>query len=318
MRPRGKFELKKKPQEPVRQVPVNIGILSGDKFIEVRAVPEDSKHLVDQINKSIREINVKIEAKSQRKMKCPSAQAISAIDHFNYFSMIEFLVEKYSANFNWQTTFTTINEEESGIAKKSQKTAENHQICSICQMDFFEVPEDKKELLSKPIDMKAVIANLDKDTEDDVVSLSRCFGHHFHVGCLSNYIKSYERNYIKCPICTLIYGDYVGEMPDGIMIVDVIPSKCSGYDVPTIQISYNFPSGVKRDGTKYTGTSRMAYLPKTKEGAEACELLKIAFMRRHSFIVGTSITTGQTNCVVWGIHHKSSLSGGSTKASRFD
>ena len=37
-------------------------------------------------------------------------------------------------------------------------------------------------------------------------------------------------------------------------------------------------------------------------------LLIKAFERRHSFIVGTSVTTGQENTVVWsGIHHKTSV-----------
>ncbi len=40
-------------------------------------------------------------------------------------------------------------------------------------------------------------------------------------------------------------------------------------------------------------------------------LLIKAFERRHTFIVGTSVTTGQENTVVWsGIHHKTSVYGG--------
>lgn len=42
-------------------------------------------------------------------------------------------------------------------------------------------------------------------------------------------------------------------------------------------------------------------------------MLAEAFRRRLTFKVGTSITTGQTNCVVWqGIHHKTSPSGGTS------
>lgn len=42
-------------------------------------------------------------------------------------------------------------------------------------------------------------------------------------------------------------------------------------------------------------------------------LLVKAFERRHTFIVGTSVTTGQTNVVVWaGIHHKTNTHGGSS------
>ena len=40
-------------------------------------------------------------------------------------------------------------------------------------------------------------------------------------------------------------------------------------------------------------------------------MLVEAFRRRLSFIIGTSLTTGQTNTVVWsGIHHKTSIHGG--------
>lgn len=42
-------------------------------------------------------------------------------------------------------------------------------------------------------------------------------------------------------------------------------------------------------------------------------LLIKAFERRHTFIVGTSVTTGQTDTVIWaGIHHKSSTHGGTS------
>lgn len=41
------------------------------------------------------------------------------------------------------------------------------------------------------------------------------------------------------------------------------------------------------------------------------KLLRIAFDRRIPFVIGTSITTGATNTVVWnGIHHKTNMSGG--------
>lgn len=37
----------------------------------------------------------------------------------------------------------------------------------------------------------------------------------------------------------------------------------------------------------------------------------LAFERRLPFMIGTSLTTGATNTVVWaGIHHKSSMHGG--------
>lgn len=42
--------------------------------------------------------------------------------------------------------------------------------------------------------------------------------------------------------------------------------------------------------------------------------MKIAFDRKLIFTVGRSVTTGKDNQTVWaGIHHKTSLSGGSSK-----
>jgi len=54
-------------------------------------------------------------------------------------------------------------------------------------------------------------------------------------------------------------------------------------------------------------------LPKNKEGEEVLELLKIAWNRRLIFTVGTSVTTGRSDNVVWaGIHHKTQTYGGSS------
>lgn len=87
---------------------------------------------------------------------------------------------------------------------------------------------------------------------------------------------------------------------------------CQGHPKGTIIINYHFPSG-KRNGKHYSGTSRVAYLPNTPEGNEVLDLLKEAFERKLTFTVGRSVTTGLDNQVVWnGIHHKTSISGGSS------
>ena len=45
------------------------------------------------------------------------------------------------------------------------------------------------------------------------------------------------------------------------------------------------------------------------------QLLVRAFKNRQSFTIGTSITTGRSNTVVWnGIHHKTSTSGGASRS----
>lgn len=55
----------------------------------------------------------------------------------------------------------------------------------------------------------------------------------------------------------------------------------------------------------YSGTHRVAYLPMTAEGERVLGLLQRAWDQRLVFTVGTSVTTGTSNTVVWnGIHHK--------------
>ncbi len=88
---------------------------------------------------------------------------------------------------------------------------------------------------------------------------------------------------------------------------------CPGYEgYSTIQVDYQIPSG-KKEGTHYSGTSRTAFIPNCKEGQVLLTLLAEAFRRKLTFKAGTSITTGQSNVVVWqGIHHKTSMHGGPT------
>lgn len=106
----------------------------------------------------------------------------------------------------------------------------------------------------------------------------------------------------------------IGDQPPGKMSWHVVDGMhCDGYpDVGTINISYQMSSGV-RNGVNFQGTSRHAYLPDNPEGNEVLQLLKKAFDRKLIFTVGTSVTTGRDNCVVWnGIHHKTNLHGGSS------
>jgi len=105
-------------------------------------------------------------------------------------------------------------------------------------------------------------------------------------------------------------------MPKGEMRWKLVEKglNCHGFEkFGTWEITYQFPNGKQKSGVPYRGTSRIAYVPDTEEGREVVTLLVKAFERRHSFIVGTSVTTGATNCVVWsGIHHKTNTHGGAT------
>jgi hypothetical protein len=57
-------------------------------------------------------------------------------------------------------------------------------------------------------------------TEDDIVRLSQCNGHYFHVRCITH---CFVNGFIQCPICNVVYGIRVGTMPLGTMQVTIIP-----------------------------------------------------------------------------------------------
>jgi len=144
--------------------------------------------------------------------------------------------------------------------------------------------------------------------------LEKC-NHVFHVECIDTWFKTSN----KCPYCGLGYGAPKGNQPAGTMQTRVVKDsmvpgfpKAKGY----IEIIYHFPSGKQgpehqHPGASYSGTTRIAYLPNTAHGQVISQLLRLAFDHRLTFTIGTSVTTGRTNTVVWNnIHHKTSLSGG--------
>ncbi|KAH9317941.1 hypothetical protein KI387_019710, partial [Taxus chinensis] len=157
--------------------------------------------------------------------------------------------------------------------------------------------------------------------EDEAVELEKCH-HIFHRECITQWFKTRP----SCPECLAVYGVITGTQPPGKMSIRYIPitsaeagNGLQGYpDTDIIEITYTFPNGIQTaehpsPGNQYTGTRRVAYLPKNKEGEEVLELLKIAWSRRLLFSIGTSVTTGRSNTVVWaGIHHKTQKSGGSS------
>eukprot|EP00828_Plagiopyla_frontata_P048967 TRINITY_DN9580_c0_g1_i1.p1 TRINITY_DN9580_c0_g1~~TRINITY_DN9580_c0_g1_i1.p1 ORF type:complete len:136 (+),score=15.54 TRINITY_DN9580_c0_g1_i1:532-939(+) len=110
-----------------------------------------------------------------------------------------------------------------------------------------------------------------------------------------------------------IYGVMQGDQPKGTMNVQIIKQDCEGYPGKgTIVIDYNISSTVV-NSVHISGTSRRAYLPNTQEGQEVLKLLDTGFKRKLIFTIGTSVTTGRQNQVVWnGIHHKTSMTGGSS------
>lgn len=174
--------------------------------------------------------------------------------------------------------------------------------CSLCLCDFHDEEEDMED--------------------DEIVHLNSCGPHYFHKACIMNCFQEPEnatsKGHLKCPICSKLYGIRYGTMPFGVMKVSEHPNThLPGYEsFGTIHILYSFPPGIQGPehpvpGELYSGTVRNCFLPDNEEGKEVLKKLKIAFERRLTFIVGTSITSGRSNTVVWnGIHHKTNTTGG--------
>lgn len=135
--------------------------------------------------------------------------------------------------------------------------------------------------------------------------------HIMHYECLKELTKA--QDWVKCPVCSSIYGKMLGDQPPGKMtyVVNKLV-HCDGYpECGTIMIDYNMFAG-KRGDINFPGTHRVGYLPDNKEGNEVLALLREAFERKLIFTIGRSVTTGRDNQIVWnGIHHKTNLSGGS-------
>jgi deltex-like protein len=83
-----------------------------------------------------------------------------------------------------------------------------------------------------------------------------------------------------------------------------------------IIIIFSFDNGIQDSrhpspNQMYRGTFRKVYLPNSVEGQNALKRLKYAWDVRILFNVGTSLTTGVSNCVIWnGIPFKTQVDGG--------
>jgi deltex-like protein len=145
----------------------------------------------------------------------------------------------------------------------------------------------------------------------DLCKLRKC-GHMMHRPCLLMMLKSEStKNGLTCPTCKKVYGTKTGDMPDGSMTVRHTRGSLPGHEGSgTIEIVYNFSPGV-HNGRHYraNGFPRTCYLPDTEKGRKVLRLLQVAWERRLTFTIGTSVTTGATDTVVWNeIHHKTESS----------
>ncbi|CAN9501071.1 unnamed protein product [Ophioblennius macclurei] len=151
---------------------------------------------------------------------------------------------------------------------------------------------------------------------DAVGKFIKC-GHTLHMLCmLAMYNNGTKDGSLQCPSCKTIYGEKTGTQPKGKMEIYSVAQALPGHpDCGTIQIIYSIPPGVQgpehpNPGQPFTcrGFPRFCFLPDNDKGRKVLELLKVAWMRRLIFTVGTSSTTGEPDTVVWnGIHHKTEM-----------
>ncbi|KAM8834931.1 putative E3 ubiquitin-protein ligase DTX2 isoform 1-T1 [Synchiropus picturatus] len=151
---------------------------------------------------------------------------------------------------------------------------------------------------------------------DAVGKFIKC-GHTLHMLCmLAMYNNGTKDGSLQCPSCKTIYGEKTGTQPKGKMEIYSIGQSLPGHpDCGTIQIVYSIPPGIQgpehpNPGQPFTcrGFPRCCFLPDSDKGRKVLELLKVAWMRRLIFTVGTSSTTGEPDTVVWnGIHHKTEM-----------
>eukprot|EP00922_Rhytidocystis_sp_ex-Travisia-forbesii_P051578 GHVS01076513.1.p1 GENE.GHVS01076513.1~~GHVS01076513.1.p1 ORF type:complete len:441 (+),score=6.37 GHVS01076513.1:33-1325(+) len=159
-----------------------------------------------------------------------------------------------------------------------------------------------------------------EDIVDEIVRIKKC-GHIFHRDCIESWLSKGCKAAFECPKCKRLLLRGFGDCPRGTMTWELWENKpeyeLDGYPgTPTAVISYVVASGIQsirhpQPGASYAGICRKAYLPYTDESKPILKMLVYAFSMGHTFTVGTSVTTGTPNSVVWnGIHHKTRTNGG--------
>eukprot|EP00055_Hartaetosiga_balthica_P005446 m.15982 g.15982 ORF g.15982 m.15982 type:complete len:509 (+) comp4553_c0_seq1:267-1793(+) len=184
--------------------------------------------------------------------------------------------------------------------------SDKNETCAVCACELLESEGD----------------NIEENSEhlahtDEIIYISTCsVKHFFHRSCI---VQSFRYG-TNCPTCLTAVVPVIGPQPDGTMTVRIDKTTvCSGHShnsQGTIVITYTFPSGIQglfhpHPSAPYSGTLRQAFLPNNSEGRNVLALLQLAFDRRQIFTVGTSLTTGLSNTIVWNsIHHKTAVFGG--------
>uniref|UniRef100_A0A0A1WNW7 E3 ubiquitin-protein ligase n=1 Tax=Zeugodacus cucurbitae TaxID=28588 RepID=A0A0A1WNW7_ZEUCU len=164
-----------------------------------------------------------------------------------------------------------------------------------------------------PMCMEELVQNAQNPT----IALTRC-QHLMHLQCLNGMIIAQQGEmsknlFIECPVCGIVYGEKVGNQPNGTMSWSIISKSLPGHEGQnTIQIVYDIASGVQTEEHPHPGRAffavgfpRVCYLPDCPLGRKVLRFLKIAFDRRLLFSIGRSVTTGREDVVIWNsVDHK--------------
>ncbi|KAL5477801.1 hypothetical protein EMCRGX_G024647 [Ephydatia muelleri] len=164
--------------------------------------------------------------------------------------------------------------------------------------------------LSEPSDLDHVVplVQIPYARPISVCRLKKC-NHMLHCSCLIS-VKRHAKDGFQCPLCKKTYGIKTGDMPNGTMTVDKKSYSLPGYEsYGTFEITYDFKAG-NHNGRKYhaSGFPRRCYLPQCPQGSQVLKLLTVAWDRKLTFTISTSVSTGLSETVVWNeIHHKTSI-----------
>ena len=97
-------------------------------------------------------------------------------------------------------------------------------------------------------DCPICITDFSDASDGEPVRLKNCAGHWFHRECIEQCFKVKT----QCPVCSQIYGELEGAMPDGRMTITVLPAGQhpieGDEDAGTIVVDYDFPNGTQTDG----------------------------------------------------------------------
>ena len=136
-------------------------------------------------------------------------------------------------------------------------------------------------------------------------------GHIFHIPCLQNALKTD----VRCPTCRCFLTKPQGHSPSGFMTIDRSSKICDGR-YSSIVIRYSMAGGIQKayhenPGQRFSAATRVAYLPDSPQGNQLLDRLIFAFSHGLTFRVGSSLTSGKSNCITWAsIHHKTQICGG--------